>query len=129
MKIGSFLKEIDYSKEELNGLIDLAIRFKQLKKQGISHTYLQGLNIALLFEKPSTRTRAAFTVAAQDLGMNPTYLGANEIQLGNKESVADTAKVLGSMFDGIEYRGFSQEALEELAHDAGVPVWNGLTDQ
>ena len=129
MKLTSFLKEIDYSKEELTYLIDEAIRFKQLKKDKIPHKELTGLNIALIFEKASTRTRAAFTVAAQDLGMNATYLGASEIQLGKKESVVDTAKVLGSMFDGIEYRGFSQEAVEDLAKYAGVPVWNGLTDQ
>ena len=129
MKLTSFLKEIDYSKEELTYLIDEAIRFKQLKKDKIPHNELTGLNIALIFEKASTRTRAAFTVASQDLGMNATYLGASEIQLGKKESVVDTAKVLGSMFDGIEYRGFSQEAVEDLAKYAGVPVWNGLTDQ
>ena len=129
MKLTSFLKEIDYSKEELTYLIDEAIRFKQLKKDKIPHKELTGLNIALIFEKASTRTRAAFTVAAQDLGMNATYLGASEIQLGKKESVVDTARVLGSMFDGIEYRGFSQEAVEDLAKYAGVPVWNGLTDQ
>lgn len=129
MKLTSFLKEIDYNKEELTYLIDEAIRFKQLKKDKVLHNYLTGLNIALIFEKASTRTRAALTVAAQDLGMNATYLGASEIQLGKKESVVDTAKVLGSMFDGIEYRGFSQEALEDLARYSGVPVWNGLTDQ
>lgn len=129
MKLRSFLKEIDYTKEELTYLIDEAIRFKQLKKEKVAHNHLTGLNIALIFEKASTRTRAAFTVAAQDLGMNATYLGATEIQLGKKESVVDTAKVLGSMFDGIEYRGFSQEAVEDLATYSGVPVWNGLTDQ
>lgn len=124
----SFIKEIDYSKEELEQLIDLSIAFKKLKKCKKTHKYLEGLNIALMFEKASTRTRAAFTVAAQDLGMAATYLGANEIQLGQKESVKDTAKVLGSMFDGIEYRGFKQEDVECLAQYAGVPVWNGLTD-
>ena len=124
----SFLKEIDFSKEELMELIDLSLRFKELKKKRIPHKYLEGLNIALIFEKTSTRTRSAFTVAGQDLGMNVTYLGADEIQLGRKESVADTAKVLGSMFDGIEYRGFKQEDAETLAHYSGVPVWNGLTD-
>lgn len=129
MKFHSFLKEIDFSKEELTYLIDEAIRFKELKKDRIPHNDLVRLNIALLFEKASTRTRAAFTVAAQDLGMNATYLGASEIQLGKKESIVDTAKVLGSMFDGIEYRGFSQEVVEELAAYSGVPVWNGLTDQ
>ncbi|AXQ78220.1 ornithine carbamoyltransferase [Streptococcus chenjunshii] len=124
----SFLKEIDFSKEELMELIDLSLRFKELKKKRIPHKYLEGLNIALIFEKTSTRTRSAFTVAGQDLGMNVTYLGADEIQLGRKESVADTAKVLGSMFDGIEYRGFKQEDAETLARYSGVPVWNGLTD-
>lgn len=124
----SFLKEIDYTKEELEALIDLSLQFKKLKKQRIPHNYLEGLNIALIFEKTSTRTRSAFTVAGQDLGMNVTYLGSNEIQLGKKESVADTAKVLGSMFDGIEYRGFKQEHVEMLAEFSGVPVWNGLTD-
>ena len=110
----SFLKEIDFTKQELEELIDLSIKFKQLKKERIPHKYLDGLNIALIFEKTSTRTRSAFTVAGQDLGMNVTYLGAGDIQLGKKESVVDTAKVLGSMFDGIEYRGFKQEDLEGL---------------
>ena len=125
----SFLKEIDFTKEELMQLIDSSLEFKKLKKEKISHKYLEGLNIALIFEKASTRTRSAFTVAVQDLGMNATYLGAGEIQLGKKESVVDTAKVLGSMFDGIEYRGFSQEEVELLAVHSGVPVWNGLTDK
>ena len=124
----SFLKEIDFTKQELEELIDLSIKFKQLKKDRIPHKYLDGLNIALIFEKTSTRTRSAFTVAGQDLGMNVTYLGAGDIQLGKKESVVDTAKVLGSMFDGIEYRGFKQEDVENLAKYSGVPVWNGLTD-
>ena len=125
----SFLKEIDFTKQELEELIDLSIKFKQLKKEKIPHKYLDGLNIALIFEKTSTRTRSAFTVAGQDLGMNVTYLGAGDIQLGKKESVVDTAKVLGSMFDGIEYRGFKQEDVEDLAKYSGVPVWNGLTNQ
>lgn len=124
----SFLKEIDFTKQELEELIDLSIKFKQLKKERIPHKYLDGLNIALIFEKTSTRTRSAFTVAGQDLGMNVTYLGAGDIQLGKKESVVDTAKVLDSMFDGIEYRGFKQEDVEDLAKYSGVPVWNGLTD-
>ena len=111
----SFLKEIDFTKQELEELIDLSIKFKQLKKNRIPHKYLDSLNIALIFEKTSTRTRSAFTVAGQDLGMNVTYLGAGDIQLGKKESVVDTAKVLGSMFDGIEYRGFKQEDVEDLA--------------
>lgn len=127
-KNNSFLKEIDFTKEELNGLIDLGLKFKKLKKDKVSHKYLEGLNIALIFEKSSTRTRSAFTVAGQDLGMNVTYLGASEIQLGKKESVSDTARVLGSMFDGIEYRGYKQSDVEILAEFSGVPVWNGLTD-
>lgn len=125
----SFLKEKDFTKEELLYLIDFAAHLKEMKQQNISHRYLEGKNIALLFEKTSTRTRAAFTTAANDLGAHPEYLGKNDIQLGKKESVEDTAKVLGSMFDGIEYRGFSQEAVEALAEFSGVPVWNGLTDQ
>lgn len=124
----SFLKEIDFTKEELMDLIDSSLKFKHLKKEKIPHKYLEGLNIALIFEKASTRTRSAFTVAAQDLGMQATYLGAGEIQLGKKESIVDTARVLGSMFDGIEYRGFAQEDVELLAAHAGVPVFNGLTD-
>ena len=128
MKATSFLKEIDFTKKELNDLIDLGLKFKALKKSRIPHKYLEGLNIALIFEKTSTRTRAAFTVAGQDLGMNVTYLGAGEIQLGKKESVMDTAKVLGSMYDGIEYRCFKHEDVEDLAKYSGVPVWNGLTD-
>lgn len=124
----SFLRIADFTKEEVEYLIDFAIHLKDLKKQRIPHEYLKGQNIALLFEKSSTRTRAAFTVAAVDLGAAPEYLGAGDIQLGKKESVVDTAKVLGSMFDGIEYRGFSQEAVEALAEYSGVPVWNGLTD-
>lgn len=124
----SFVKEIDYSQSELEDLIDLSLSFKELKKDKIVHKYLEGLNIALIFEKTSTRTRSAFTVAAQDLGMQVTYLGAGEIQLGSKESIEDTAKVLGSMFDGIEYRGFKQSDVDSLAEHAGVPVWNGLTD-
>ncbi|MGO3728764.1 ornithine carbamoyltransferase [Enterococcus viikkiensis] len=125
----SFLKEIDFTREELLYLIDFAAHLKELKQKNISHRYLEGKNIALLFEKTSTRTRAAFTTAAIDLGAHPEYLGKNDIQLGKKESVEDTAKVLGSMFDGIEYRGFSQKAVEALAEFSGVPVWNGLTDE
>ncbi len=125
----SFLAEKDFTKEELQYLIDFSKHLKELKQQGIPHRYLEGQNIALLFEKTSTRTRAAFTVAANDLGAHPEFLGANDIQLGKKESVADTAKVLGRMFDGIEYRGSSQKVVEELAEHAGVPVWNGLTNE
>lgn len=124
----SFLAEKNFSQQELQFLIDYSQHLKKLKQQGIPHHYLEGKNIALLFEKTSTRTRAAFTVAANDLGAHPEFLGSQDIQLGKKESVADTAKILGSMFDGIEFRGFSQQTVEELAENAGVPVWNGLTD-
>lgn len=124
----NFLKLLDYTSEEIEFLIDFALHLKKLKKANTPHEYLKGQNIALLFEKSSTRTRAAFTVAVNDLGGHPEYLGANDIQLGKKESVIDTAKVLGSMFDGIEYRGFDQNAVELLGAHAGVPVWNGLTD-
>ncbi|MBO1101137.1 ornithine carbamoyltransferase [Enterococcus hirae] len=125
----SLLAEKDFTKEELQYLIDFSEHLKDLKKRGIPHHYLEGKNIALLFEKTSTRTRAAFTTAAIDLGAHPEYLGANDIQLGKKESTEDTAKVLGRMFDGIEFRGFSQKMVEELAEFSGVPVWNGLTDE
>lgn len=125
----SFLKEIDFSKEELICLIDLAIHLKRLKKENIQHKYLMDKNIALIFEKTSTRTRAAFTTAAVDLGAHPEFLGPNDIQLGKKESISDTAKVLGRMFDGIEFRGYKQADVETLARDSGVPVWNGLTDE
>lgn len=125
----NFLKEIDFSREELNYLIDFSIHLKDLKKRNIPHEYLKGQNIVLLFEKSSTRTRAAFTVAANDLGASVEFFGSGDIQLGKKESVEDTAKVLGSMFDGIEFRGFSQEHVETLGEYAGVPVWNGLTDE
>ncbi len=125
----SFLAEKDFTKAELEYLIDFSIYLKQLKKQNISHRYLEGKNIALLFEKTSTRTRAAFTTAAIDLGAHPEFLGANDIQLGKKESVEDTAKVFGRMFDGIELRGFRQQVVEDLANYSGVPVWNGLTDE
>ena len=125
----SFLAEKDFTRAELEYLIGLAAHLKDLKKRNIEHHYLAGKNIALLFEKTSTRTRAAFTTAAIDLGAHPEYLGANDIQLGKKESTEDTAKVLGRMFDGIEFRGFSQRMVEELAEFSGVPVWNGLTDE
>ncbi|MFF6134417.1 ornithine carbamoyltransferase [Enterococcus faecium] len=125
----SLLAEKDFTKEELQYLIDFSEHLKDLKKRGIPHHYLEGKNIALLFEKTSTRTRSAFTTAAIDLGAHPEYLGANDIQLGKKESTEDTAKVLGPMFDGIEFRGFSQKMVEELAEFSGVPVWNGLTDE
>ena len=125
----SLLAEKDFTKEELQYLIDFSEHLKDLKKRGIPHHYLEGKNIALLFEKTSTRTRSAFTTAAIDLGAHPEYLGANDIQLGKKESTEDTAKVLGRMFEGIEFRGFSQKMVEELAEFSGVPVWNGLTDE
>lgn len=124
----SFLKEIDFTKIELETLIDLAAHFKYLKQQHIPHQYLQGKNIALLFEKTSTRTRSSFTVAANDLGAHAEFLGQHDIQLGKKEPLVDTAKVFGRMYDGIEYRGFSQKTVEDLATYSGVPVWNGLTD-
>lgn len=125
----SLLAEKDFTKSELEYLIDFSLHLKDLKKKGIPHHYLEGKNIALLFEKNSTRTRSAFTTAAIDLGAHPEFLGKNDIQLGKKESVEDTAKVLGSMFDGIEFRGFSQKVVEDLAKYSGVPVWNGLTDE
>ncbi|REI09740.1 ornithine carbamoyltransferase [Staphylococcus felis] len=128
LKGRSLLKECDFTKEEFSQLIDFAMTLKTYKQQNIKHHYLEGKNIALLFEKTSTRTRAAFTVASIDLGAHPEFLGQNDIQLGKKESVEDTAQVLGRMFDGIEFRGFSQEMVEELAEHSGVPVWNGLTD-
>ena len=125
----SFLAEKDFTKEELQYLIDFSQHLKEMKANNQPHRYLEGKNIALLFEKNSTRTRAAFTVAAVDLGAHPEFLGANDIQLGTKESVEDTAKVFGRMFDGIEFRGFSQQVVEDLANYSGVPVWNGLTDE
>lgn len=124
-----FLKLMDYTPEEILYLIDLAEKLKQEKKQGIPHTHLTGKNIALIFEKTSTRTRCSFEVAAHDLGMHVTYLDPSGSQIGKKESIPDTARVLGRMFDGIEYRGYGQEIVEELAEYAGVPVWNGLTNE
>lgn len=125
----SFLKLLDYTSEEIIGLIDLAAELKSKKKNGIPHKLCEGKNIALIFEKTSTRTRCAFEVAAYDLGMGCTYLDPSGSQIGKKESIADTARVLGRMYDGIEYRGFGQEIVEELAKHAGVPVWNGLTNE
>ncbi|MCR4744550.1 MAG: ornithine carbamoyltransferase [Lachnospiraceae bacterium] len=119
----------DYTTEEITYLIDLAAKFKEMKKEGIAHDVFKTKNIALIFEKTSTRTRCAFEVAAHDLGMGSTYLDPKGSQIGKKESIADTAQVLGRMFDGIEYRGFGQEIVEELAQYAGVPVWNGLTNE
>uniref|UniRef100_UPI0040579D4E ornithine carbamoyltransferase n=1 Tax=Agathobacter sp. TaxID=2021311 RepID=UPI0040579D4E len=124
-----FLKLLDFSTEEIIYLIDLAAELKEKKKKGIRHDDLVGKNIALIFEKTSTRTRCAFEVAAYDLGMHVTYLDSTASQFGKKESVADTARVLGRMFDGIEYRGFGQEVVDAFAEYAGVPIWNGLTDE
>ena len=125
----SFLKLLDYTPEEIKYLIDYAAQLKKQKKTGISHKIFTNKNIALVFEKTSTRTRCAFEVAAADLGIHPVYLEPTGSQIGKKESIADTARVLGRMFDGIEYRGFGQEVVEELAKYAGVPVWNGLTNE
>ena len=124
----SFLKIEDFSYEELRYLLDLAKQFKIKKQKRESHKYLMDRNIALIFEKTSTRTRCSFEVAGFDLGMNVTYINSSSSQLGKKESVEDTAKVLGRIYDGIEFRGFKQESVEILAREAGVPVWNGLTD-
>ena len=129
LKGKSFLKLLDLTPEEIGGLIDLASRLKAEKKAGIAHKVCSGKNVALIFEKTSTRTRCAFEVASYDLGMNCTYLDPQGSQIGKKESIADTARVLGRMYDGIEYRGFGQEIVEELAKHAGVPVWNGLTNE
>ena len=125
----SFLKLLDFSKEEILCLLDLAAEFKYKKKAGIPHRICEGKNIALIFEKTSTRTRCSFEVAAYDLGMGVTYLDPKASQIGKKESIADTARVLGRIYDGIEYRGFGQEIVEDLAAFAGVPVWNGLTNE
>ena len=125
----NYLKLLDFSPAEIRYLLDLSRTFKDLKRTGTPHRYLEGKNIVLLFEKTSTRTRCSFEVAGMDLGMGVTYLDPGSSQMGKKESIADTAKVLGRMYDGIEYRGFSQKIVEELAENAGVPVWNGLTDE
>ena len=129
LKGRNFLKLLDYSSEEILGLIDFAAELKDKKKKGIPHRICECKNIALIFEKTSTRTRCAFEVAAYDLGMGCTYLDPTGSQIGKKESIADTARVLGRMYDGIEYRGFGQQIVEELAKHAGVPVWNGLTNE
>lgn len=123
----NFLTLLDYTPEEIRYLLDLAKDFKEKKHEGIDHRYLIGKNIVLLFEKTSTRTRCAFEVAGLDLGMGVTYLDPGSSQMGKKESIEDTARVLGRMYDGIEYRGYDQQIVEELANNAGVPVWNGLT--
>jgi ornithine carbamoyltransferase len=129
LKGRSFITLLDFSPEEIKYLLDLAAELKRLKYAGIRPRNMEGKNIALIFEKASTRTRCAFMVAAADEGAHADYLGKDDIQLGKKESVADTARVLGRMFDGIEFRGFAHETVETLAKYAGVPVWNGLTDQ
>ena len=129
LKGRSFLKLKDFTPEEITYLIALGEELKEKKKQGIAHDELKGKNIALIFEKTSTRTRCSFEVAAHDLGMHVTYLDPSGSQIGKKESIRDTARVLGRMFDGIEYRGYGQEIVEELAEHAGVPVWNGLTNE
>lgn len=129
LKGRNFLKLMDYTPDEIRYLIDLSAELKSQKKQGIRQDTLAGKNIALIFEKTSTRTRCSFEVAAHDLGMHVTYLDPTGSQIGKKESIADTARVLGRMFDGIEYRGYGQEIVEELAKYAGVPVWNGLTNE
>ena len=129
LKNKHFLKLLDFTPAEIEGLIDLAADLKAKKKAGIPHRLCEGKSVALIFEKTSTRTRCAFEVAAADLGMHPTYLDPTGSQLGKKESIADTARVLGRMYDGIEYRGYGQEIVEELAAYAGVPVFNGLTNE
>ena len=129
LKGRSFLKLKDFTPEEIKYLIELSADLKAKKKKGAAHDVFKGKNIALIFEKTSTRTRCSFEVAAYDLGMHVTYLDPSGSQIGKKESIADTARVLGRMFDGIEYRGFGQEIVEELAKHAGVPVWNGLTNE
>ncbi len=125
----SFLTLKDFTPEEITYLVDLAEAYKDKKKKGVLHDTLRGKNIALIFEKTSTRTRSSFEVAAHDLGMGTTYLDPSGSQIGKKESIADTARVLGRMYEGIEYRGYGQEIVEELARYAGVPVWNGLTNE
>ena len=125
----NFLTLLDFTPDQIRYLLDLSRDFKNAKRAGIPHAHLSGKNIVLLFEKTSTRTRCAFEVAGRDLGMGVTYLDPGSSQMGKKESIADTARVLGRMYDGIEYRGFDQKIVEELAAYAGVPVWNGLTNQ
>ena len=129
LKGRSFLTLKDFTAEEIEYLIDLAAELKEKKKQGVPVDTLKGRNVALIFEKTSTRTRCSFEVAAHDLGMGTTYLDPKGSQIGKKESIRDTARVLGRIYDGIEYRGFGQEIVEELAKYAGVPVWNGLTNE
>ncbi len=129
LKGKSFLKLLDFTPEEIEGLIELAADLKYKKQKGVTHKICEGKNIALIFEKTSTRTRCSFEVAAFDLGIHPVYLDPKSSQIGKKESIEDTARVLGRMFDGIEYRGYGQEIVESLARYSGVPVWNGLTNE
>ena len=129
LKGKDFLKLLDFTPEEIEGLLDLAADFKAKKKAGIPHEICRGKNIALIFEKTSTRTRCSFEVAAHDLGMGTTYLDPTGSQIGKKESIADTARVLSRIYDGIEYRGYGQEIVEQLAEYSSVPVWNGLTNE
>ena len=129
LKGKSFLKLLDLTPAGIEGLLALAAKLKAEKKAGIPHKLCEGKNIVLLFAKDSTRTRCSFEVAGHDLGMGVTYIGSSGSQMGKKESIADTARVLGRMYDGIEYRGFAQNIVEELAKYAGVPVWNGLTNE
>lgn len=124
----SFLKLLDYTPTEINYLLNLAADFKRMKRAGVPHRYLEGKNVVLIFQKTSTRTRCSFEVGAYDLGMGVTYLDPNSSQMGHKESIEDTARVLGRIYDGIEFRGFKQSDVEEIAEKSGVPVWNGLTD-
>ncbi len=124
----SFLKLLDYTPKEINYLLDLSTEFKKMKQNGVPHRYLEGKNIVLLFEKTSTRTRCSFEVAGRDLGMGVTFLDAGSSQMGKKESIQDSAYVFGRLYDGIEYRGFSQKLVEDLAKYSEIPVWNGLTD-
>ena len=124
----SYLRLLDFSTDQIEYLLKLSKNFKDLKRTGTPHRYLEGKNIVLLFQKTSTRTRCAFEVGAMDLGMGVTYLDPGSSQMGKKESIEDTARVLGRFYDGIEFRGFAQSDVEELAEKAGVPVWNGLTD-
>ena len=128
LKNKDFLTLLDYTPEEIRYLLDLSKDLKDKKHKGIPHKYLKGKNVVLLFEKDSTRTRCAFEVASYDLGMGCTYLGPRGSQMGKKESIADTSRVLSRMYDGIEYRGFDQKIVEDLAKYSDVPVWNGLTD-
>lgn len=129
LKNRNFLKLLDFTPDEINYLLELSAKLKAEKKKGIEQQFLKGKNIALIFEKTSTRTRCAFEVAAYDQGASVTYLGPTGSQIGHKESMKDTARVLGRMYDGIEYRGYGQEIVEELGKHAGVPVWNGLTNE